>query len=368
LLDGYDRFPVFVDAEGKVLSVPPIVNSHETGKVTEETTEVFVECTGHDYDVVSKGLNMIVCCLADMGGKIFSMTVMDGGKKVSPDLSPSEMKLDLGYVNKRLGLSLKDGEVKSLLEKMGYGYSGGKVLVPAYRTDVLHQVDLIEDIAIAYGYENFEEEIPHVATIGSEDEFGKFVEKIGTLLIGMGLLEVKTYHLTTPEVQRSKMDADIKLIELENPSTQEYTVCRGWVVPSLMEVLEGNKHHEYPQKIFDTGSVFQKGGKEDSGVAEFVRVGVVIAEDHMDYTKIRQVLDYILGSIGAEYSIEEVDHKSFLKGRVGRVIVGGVKVGYVGEIKPKVLDNFGLEVPVGAFEVNLSELFNVYEKLSGNEK
>jgi phenylalanyl-tRNA synthetase beta chain len=245
---------------------------------------------------------------------------------------------------------------------MGYGVNGKKVLVPAYRCDVLHQVDLIEDIAIAYGYEHFEEEIPHVATIGSEDAFGKFVGKISTLLVGLGLLEAKTYHLTTSEMQRTKMDCDIPLIELENPSTQEYAVCRGWVVPSLMEVLMGNKHHEYPQKLFDVGSIFQKGGKEESGVAEFVRLGLVLAEDHIDYTKIRQVLDYIIRSIGAEYTIEEVKHNSFLSGRVGRVVVEGVKVGYVGEIKPKVLDNFGLEVPVGALEINLTELFSVLNK------
>jgi phenylalanyl-tRNA synthetase beta chain len=97
---------------------------------------------------------------------------------ITPDLTSRKMKLDLKYINQRLGLELSEREVVKLLEQMGYGYEKGSVLIPAYRGDILHQVDLMEDITIAHGYENFDAIIPNVATIGEEDPLEKFIEKL----------------------------------------------------------------------------------------------------------------------------------------------------------------------------------------------
>ena len=151
LLEGKEVFPFFIDAKNEVLSMPPIINSHRTGKITEETKEVFIECSGFDFNVLSKCLNIIVTALAEMGGEIYSLELESSGKKeVTPNLTPEKMKLDLKYINQRLGLELKEKEAVELLAKMGHGFSGGEVLIPAYRADILHQVDLREDIAIAY--------------------------------------------------------------------------------------------------------------------------------------------------------------------------------------------------------------------------
>ena len=157
------RYPLFEDAKGDILSMPPIINSEKTGRVTAQTKDLFVECSGFDFGVLSTCLNIIVTALADMGGEINSLHLIYPDEvKSSPDLTPRRMKLDLPYVNKRLGLQLSAAEAGKLLEHMGYGCQNGEVLIPAYRADILHQVDLIEDIAIAYGYENFKEEIPNV--------------------------------------------------------------------------------------------------------------------------------------------------------------------------------------------------------------
>ena len=170
LLEGMKKYPFFIDATGEILSMPPIINSERVGKITSETKDLFIECSGFDFTTVSICLNIIVTALADMGGEMYSLELEYGKeKKETPNLTPRTIILDLKYINQRLGLNLNEKEAIELLERMGYGYQKGDVLIPSYRADILHQVDIMEDIAIAYGYENFKEEIPNVATIGEED-------------------------------------------------------------------------------------------------------------------------------------------------------------------------------------------------------
>lgn len=360
LLEGLSKFPIFIDTNEQVLSMPPIINSHNVGKITENTKEVFIECSGFDYNVLSKCLNMIVTSLADMGGQIYSMEIdMYGKKVISPNLSPSEMKVDLDYVNKRLGLNLNQKNLKELLEKMGYNYSNGLALIPSYRSDVLHQIDLIEDIAIAYGYENISEEIPAVATVAAEDPFSIFKRKLSEILAGLGLLECKTYHITNKDFQTKLMNCNIKVVELANALNQEYSTLTAWVMPSLMEVLKNNKHHEYPQNIFAIGRIFKKDPSQETGVLEQDRLACLLCSDQSDYTRIKQVIDYLLRMAGIDYKIEPTEHPSFIPGRTGRLVIKGKKVAYIGEISPEVLGNWDIDMPTTGFELNITELFNL---------
>lgn len=365
LLEGKDKFPIFVDADEQVLSMPPIINSHNIGKITESTKDVFVECSGFDYGVLARCLNMIVAALADMGGEIFSVEIdfqSDKKKIISPNMEPSEMPIELSYVNQRLGLDIKDKDLKPLLEKMGHGYSKGKALVPSYRADILHPIDLVEDIAIAYGYENIPEEIPKVATVGEESEFEKFARKISEMLVGLGMIECKTYHITNKDIQTTLMNHDIEVIELANALNQEYNVLQAWAIPSLMQVLKNNRQHEYPQHIFSVGRVFKKDKSTDTGILEQERLACLLCGEQSDYTRIRQVLDYIFNMLGMKYTVEPVSHNSFIPGRVGRVVCEGKKVAYIGEINPQVLQNFDMNMPVAALELNLTELLSLFDK------
>ncbi|MBD3164902.1 phenylalanine--tRNA ligase subunit beta [Candidatus Woesearchaeota archaeon] len=358
LLEGAERFPIFIDANNKILSMPPIINSHDIGKISNDTKDVFIECSGFDYEVLAKCLNMIVTALADMGGEIYSMEIDLYGKKVvSPVLKPKEMKINLDYINKRLGLSLKEKDVKKLLARMGYGYVKGRALVPAYRADVLHQIDLVEDIAIAYGYENIDEEMSDVATVAEENKFEVFKRKTSEILAGLGLIECKTFTITNKEFQSDRMNCTIPLIELANALNQEYSVLAAWNIPLLMEALQNNKHHEYPQNVFSIGRVFKKDERQETKILEQERLACVLCSDDADYTRIKQVLDYLFRMIGKEYSMEAASHDSFIPGRAGRVLVGHKKVAYIGEINPVVLSNWELDMPAAAFELNLSELF-----------
>lgn len=360
LLEGKELFPVFIDAKDDILSMPPIINSQKTGKITGKTKDVFIEFSGFDYDVLSKGLNIMVTALADMGGEIHEMQLDYGKKKdISPNLEPDKWNPDIKYINKMLGLKLSENEIKKLLEKMGFGYNNKKVFVPAYRTDILHQIDLAEDIAIAYGYENFEPEIPNVSTIGEEDAFEMFKSRVANILIGLGLVETNSYHLTNKGIHNKKMCFEAGVVEIENALTKDYSVLRSWIIPSLMQILSENTNREYPQNIFEIGSIFKFSKAAETGVEENSRLATALCSANTDFTRIKQIFDALMGALNIKHEIKETEHSSFIQGRVARVLVNKKGVAYVGEINPQVLENFGIEMPVAGFELNLTELYEL---------
>jgi len=357
LLEGYDKFPFFKDANDNILSMPPVINSHNVGKVTEETTDVFIECSGFDYKVLEICINMLVTAFADMGGKIESMELEYADKKiVSPTLEPEKMNLDCQYINKRLGLELTDKEIITQLEKMGFGYEkkSNQVLIPSYRADVLHPVDLAEDVAIAYGYENFEETIPKVATVAQESKIEILKRKIATLLIGLKIQELYTYTISSSELHTiSKVQEPIMLA---NSLSEEYDCLRSSMVVSLLEALKQNRNNEYPQMIFDQGIICSKDSNTETGIKETQKLAVALCEDGIDFTRIKQVLDYICTNLEVSYEIKPCDNNTFIPGRVGSIIINGNDVGVIGELHPEVLTNTGLEYPVAFFELTISAL------------
>jgi phenylalanyl-tRNA synthetase beta chain len=366
LLEGKKAYPIFVDAKDRILSMPPIINSELVGRVNLDTKEVFIECSGFDYEVLARCLNMIATALADMGGEIVEMEIEMYGKKViSPDLNPTKMDVDLSYVNRMLGLDLKEKDIKTLLSKMGFGYDKRTALVPSYRADILHQIDLVEDIAIAYGYENIPEVIPKVATIAQEISASVFQRKVTEMLIGLGLIECKTYHIANKLSQTKMMELkepkdEKSLVELGNALNEDFNVLARWLIPSLFEVLKNNRQREYPQDIFSFGRIFEKAKKidEDStGITEKDNLACMLCSEEADFTKAKQVLDYIMRMIGKDYEIKEIVHPSFIKGRVGNIMIGKECIGLIGEISPKVLSNWDIKFPAAALEIETSSLF-----------
>ncbi len=357
LLKNMKKYPIFIDANNNILSMPPIINSQDIGEITVKTKDVFIECSGFNFQVLNKCLNIIVTNLDDMGGKIYSMKLKYGNKIfITPNLKPDEMKINIENVNKLLGLNLKENDVKKYLEKMGFGYKNKKVLIPAYRTDIMHEVDLIEDIAISYGYENFNAEIPNISTIGKEDEFESFKNKIADFLIGLNLLEVSSYVLSNKHDQNERMFVKDRLIMLANSLNQDYNSLRTWLAPSLLKILKENKHNEYPQRIFEIGRVFAK-DKSETNVKEYDKIGIVLSDIKANFTDIRQILDALFNALNIKYEIDEKEHESFTKGRTAKVLLNNKEIAYFGEINPTVLERWDLEFPVVALELDLEELF-----------
>ncbi len=361
LLEGCKKFPFFKDSENKILSMPPIINSHETGRITESTKEVFIECSGFDFNTLSICLNIIVTALADMGGKIYEMKlVYKDSVKQTPDLKPRKMRLDIDYANKLLGIKLSENKIKELLEKMGYGYEDNNAFIPAYRADILHQIDIVEDIAIAYGYENFEPEIPNISTIGSADIFEAFKKKCADIMVGFSLLEASSFHLSSLEEHNKKMLYSPEVIELENSLSEDYAILRSWLVPGLVKIISENKHHDYPQNIFEIGQVFLPDSSTETNVAEEARLAVCLASKSADFTKAKQILEGFIMALGIKsFSYEEKDHASFIAGRSAALLIENKELAIVGELKPEVIDNFGIELPLAVFEIKLDSLYSI---------
>jgi len=360
LLEGCSMYPIFIDAKNNILSMPPIINSHKVGKITNKTKNVFIECSGFNYEYQSICLNMIVTALADMGGQIFSMEIKDGRKSItSPDLSPKEMKVDLEYVNQWLGIDLSEKQLKTYLERMGYEYKNKKVYVPAYRTDIMHQCDLAEDIAIAYGYENFTPELSPTCTIAKEHPLTTFENKLRTALAGHGLLEVCNVHISNTRTQLQQVRSRDKVITLKNPLSEEYSILRRALVPGLLDTLERNKSYDYPQNMFEIGKVFSHSKETETGVQETNHLSIMLCNKTADFTKIKQIFDSLLRSLALPYEITEGSDPAFIEGRVGTVEINGQAVGVVGEIAPEMLDAFNIEMPAAACEINIDALFSL---------
>jgi phenylalanyl-tRNA synthetase beta chain len=359
LLAGKSKFPVFMDSDKNILSMPPIINSERTGRVDEKTKNVFVECSGFDLEILNKCLVILTSALAEMGGKIYSMEIKDTKKRISPNFSTEKLKISLEKSNKLLGLELGEKEVKGLFEKMGLNYSKGIVEIPAWRTDILHEVDLMEDLAIAYGYENFEPEIPEISTIGNPDSREIIKKKIAEILIGLNLLEISNYHLIPKEDAFKKMGLDDKnAIELAEAKS-EYNVLRNNLTSYLLKIFSENVDSEYPQRIFELGKVFDLDGA--GKIIENERLCIGISPGN--FTDIRQILDYFMKILGIKFEIKECKDVlyHFVEGRCAEIFFNGRSIGSFGEIHPRTLRTWKIKMPISMLELDLEEIFNFLE-------
>lgn len=388
LLAGKTKYPVFIDAEKNILSMPPIINSQLTGKVSENTKDIFIECSGFDFEVLKKCLNILVSALAEMGGEIYAMELKYKNKEITPDFTPEKMKISVENTNKLLGLNLNENVLSECLEKMGHNYSKGNVEVAPWRTDVLHEIDLIEDVAIAYGYDKFEPEIPKISTIGKDDRKEAIKKKISDILSGLGMLEIMNYHLTKKQDQFAKMGEkeEKDFIEVENSKT-EYTILRKDLTHYLLKVFSENVDAEYPQKIFELGRVFNI-GEEKSGSSsywpiekgkEIIKSGIKYIEKYTstndeeireeeklclgispgNFTESKQALEYLGKMLEIKFELKETSEfpNYFVDGRVAEIFIDDKYAGYIGEIHPKILRNWKIKMPVSVLEINLEEVF-----------
>jgi phenylalanyl-tRNA synthetase beta chain len=358
LLEGADVYPVFVDAANNILSMPPIINSEMTGKVGHETRDVFIECSGFDQDVLDMLLNIICCALADAGGAIHVVEVQYQQKRhVTPTLKEKAIPLDIDYANKRLGLALKETEVKRLLARMGIGYSARKAVVPPYRSDIIHPIDIVEEIVVAYGLDNLEPQRSSAATAGAESPAAVFRARMANLLVGLGLLEASTYNIDNLNNQTARCGVQKHVVQLANALTADFNALRAWMTPSLLGVLAGNKHRDFPQRVFSIGNVFTPSKASETRVHEGFAAGVALSSARVDFTEGKQLAEYLLRMLDLKCDVEEADEPWAIEGRVACLKVGGKCVATFGEVRPEVLQRWQLEMPAVVVEIDLDALF-----------
>ncbi|MBA2857775.1 phenylalanyl-tRNA synthetase beta chain [Methanococcus maripaludis] len=354
-----DKFPIIVDANGEVLSLPPIINGTLT-KVTPTSKNLLIDITGTEKEAVEETLNIIVCALAERRGTIVSVNV--NGKKY-PDLTPKSRMISVESINKKLGLNLNPGEIIQALKKSGMNalYEDGNLIVkiPAYRNDILQNVDLKEEIAINYGYEKFDGKLPSVATTGSKDPVEKKCSAMSDLMIGLGFYEVMNLTLSNQDTLFEKMNLKVDekdYIEVLKPASIEHRVLRTSILPLLLETLYINKHNALPQKIFEVGDcvvIDEEDTETDTKCKNIKKIAGAITHPLTNFNEIKSSTEALLREFFEGFEFENYEHPAFIPGRCAKILKSGKEVGFFGEIHPEVILNFELEHPVVGFEITI---------------
>lgn len=361
LIDKFDKYPLILDKDNQVLSMPPIINGELT-KLSEDTKNIIVDVTGTDEKAVNQALNIICSSFAEVGGKIKSMEIVyEDETFVSPDLTPKERNVHVDVANELIGGTDLDAEdVKRLLEGARFdaeilNENELKVIIPAYRIDILHEVDIVENIAIQYRINNVEAKLPNLATIANEHSWFKSEQTIRELMVGFGFQEVMSLMLTSEKNHFEKMNQEeIDHVQVARPISISGTMIRTSLLNSLMEFLEDNKHEDLPQKIFEIGDVVYMDDENFNKTRTVKKLAGLICHSSANFTEIKSTTSSIVSNLGYSMELSDSQNTSFIAGRVadftGDSKNGQIK-GFFGEIAPEVIRNFELEYPVTAFEI-----------------
>jgi len=358
IMQGWSRYPLLIDSAGVVLSMPPIVNSEDT-RVTGDTKRLFIDVTGDDERTVNRALTIIMTGLAERGFDLRSVSIKYPTRSVrTPNLKVIRQRLKVAAANEFLGLDLKPRDVGALLKRMRFDAAPADgevltVLVPPYRSDVMHEVDLVEDLAIAHGYNKLTPTLPNVVTVGEKHPIERSSEKARAALTGLDFMEVMTYTLTNPQINFSLMRASGEAAVIANPISEEYTIVRTWLIPSLLSVLRANKRNPLPQQIFEVGDVVQLSPEAETGAINVRRIAAATIGGQANFTYIRAIAEALLRELGVTCELRAMEHPSFIDGRAAEFLVKGKRVGVMGELHPEVILGFELEHPIAAFELDL---------------
>lgn len=370
LLKPLKRYPLLRDGAGTVLSMPPIINSEQT-RVTMKTRSFFVDVTGLSQRTVDRALNILVTSLTESLPNVVLETVViegAGEPRFTPDLSPVEIELDVREAADTIGAELNAGELSELLESMGHSVSpvdGGAALLvqsPAYRNDVMHAVDLIEDAAVAFGYEHLAPSLVPTFTVGAARPIEEWAAVGRRAMTGLGFHQVLTLVLTNEAEAFAKWGwpPDARAVRIENPISSEQTICRVSLLPGLLGTLAINKQYDLPQQIFEIGDCSVVDASAETGAVERRMMAAAIIGTHVGYADVRAVLDAFVHELRAECSVQPVENPAFIAGRAAAVCdARGAALGLMGEVHPQVLENYGLRHAAAVVEVDFTRLIGV---------
>jgi len=342
-------FPIITDRDGTVLSFPPVING-VVSQLTPETRNLFIDVTGTDAVAVSSALTILCTSLAERGGRIETVrTVVADRILETPDLAPRDHTVDLPRANERLGLRVPTLEAVEALRRMRYdARADGDLLhvrAPAYRTDLLHEVDIAEDLAIAWGYDRYPKGLPREQTYGTPTAENEFSDALRVLLIGYGYQEVMS--LTVAAAQDDFDTPDRATIR--NPVGEDLTTLRSSLVPGLFGIFRLNKHRELPQRVFEVADVV-------IGGRNVRKLGVAAIHHKASFTEAKSLALSLLRDVGRKGEVEAVEDPNFIPGRSAAILVGGKDLGHFGEIHPRILEAYALVQPAIALEIDLESI------------
>ena len=361
LIEDFDKYPLILDKDDNVLSMPPIINGELT-KLKEDTKNIIVDVTGTDERAVNQALNIICSSFAEVGGQIKSMEVKYEDKTIkTPDLTPQEMSVHVDTANELIGgTNLNAEEIKELLLKARFDAeiiddNEVKAIIPAYRVDILHEVDIVENIAVQYHINDVVAELPDMNTVAYENDWFKAESTIREVMVTLGFQEIMSLMLTNEEAHYEKMNQEEKPhVQVARPITIDKAMIRTSLMNSLMEFLEDNTHEDLPQKIFEIGDVLYLDETKENKTASSKKLAALVCHSTANFTEIKSIVTSVLANLGYSMEITDSENETFIKGRAadvtGEAQKGTIK-GFFGEVSPEVITNFTLEYPVIGFEI-----------------
>ena len=371
LVADYDSYPAIYDEIG-LFSFPPVINGKRT-EVDEGSRDLLIEMTGTDQWTVDKMLTIVCYALDARGGRIEEVTVDYPDRElVRPALDTRTKTVTHDRIETTLGIDVSGEDVVDLFERSGLdasetdgdGETAYEVTIPPYRVDVLHPMDLVDDVGRAYGFNELEPRYPDVSTVGSRHDRSKLERSVRNALVGLGFEDLLNFHMISEKENYERMcvtqDTDVlgggASVAVEGPYSEAYTMLRTWALPSLTMVLENNTHRRYPQDIAEVGFAAERDPDAASGVAERRTVAAVLARTDASYEDAKARLQRLASAFGADLSTPPTEHPSFIDGRAAEIRLDGEPAGIIGELHPAVLVEHDLELPVAAFEFDLAAL------------
>ncbi|QKY16874.1 phenylalanine--tRNA ligase subunit beta [Halorubrum sp. CBA1229] len=379
LVEDFDRYPAIYDELG-LFSFPPVINGKRT-EVTTGSRELFVELTGTDQWTIDRMCTIVCYALSARGATIEEVevnyadgaTAPDeyGAELVRPNLDVDEKSVGHDRIETLLGVDFEPEAVVDCFERAGLDASYTldedvtyEVEIPPYRVDVLHPLDLVDDVGRAYGFDELEPRYPDVGTVGGRHERSRLEDAVRTSLVGLGFEDLLNFHMTSGTENYDRMNLEAgsdafgggEPVEITEPYSEEYTQLRTWALPSLVMLLERNTHNAYPQDVAEVGFVAERDDAANTNVAERRHVAGAVARRDASYEAAKGRLQAVCDDFGAELATPRTEHPSFIDGRTAAVEIDGETVGVIGEVHPAVLVEHDLEVPVAAFEFDLDAL------------
>lgn len=362
ILRGKPFYPLILDSLDRVLSFPPIINSRLT-ELSERTTSIFIDVTGTDFKAVNHTINILTTTMADMGGVVERVRVRYPDRVVStPIYEARRWRMRRSSVSEALGLELRGIDIVRALRRMRHDARARgeviEVIPPPYRPDIMHEVDLIEDVAMGIGYGNLKPAQPQVLMYGGLHPDTVLEDLTREIMIGLGFTEVMNFTLTNVENEYVKMCVQLHPhVNLKNPVSQEYSILRTWILPSLMKTLALNVKTLYPQRIFEIGDVVHPDSSRPEKAVRRLRLAAASSHSEASYSEMKSVAEEVLRNLGVDgWDLSPLDSMPFIEGRAAQIMWGDSVLGFLGEIHPEVLTNWRLSMPAVAMELDLSLL------------
>ncbi len=366
LLKGFERYPLLVDDKGLVLSMPPIINSDET-RVTTQTTDIFIDVTGITEKAVTKTLHTLITSLIELFPKARGERVLvkfEDKEIATPTMEEETFSFDVQAAARLIGISLTNEEAMHLLKKMRHDVRLDEqksdhliVTVPAYRNDIMHEVDLMEDLAIAYGYQNIERSLVPTMTVAKERPERIIANRARNVLTGLGFFETMSLMLSNAEEQYELLNtpqADDAVL-LSHPASVEQTQLRTMLMPQLLKLFSLNRGQGLPQKLFEVDDVVIN-HHDKAHPEERLHLTAGILNSEVGFADLKSLSEAIAFELGMKLTYKPFSHPGMIQGRVAQLEYNGEPIGIMGEIHPSVLEKLRLTQPIIALELDLTPL------------